>query len=409
MQLSIEDPAEARAQPPERGQSRRRVEDERFLTGRGRFVDDLDEPGQCYGHVLRSPLAHGRILSLDVSVARDMPGVAGIFTAADLKADGIGDLPCEAETATHEPLMVPPRPALAEGRVRHVGDPIAFVVAVSPDAAQDAAEAISVDFESLPPAIGVEAALAAGAPLVWEDAPGNLAFRFRKGDHLAVKAAMARAATTVELTLDNNRVVAAPLEPRAALASYDEVEDSFRLVLTGQGVHDMRRQLAESVFHRPESSIHLVAPDVGGGFGAKNVLYPEWVLVMFAARRLGRPVKWTSSRSEDFLSSAQARDNRTRARLALDHDGRFLALEVETAADMGAYLSALGPRPPPPWEGSTPSRPWRWMCAVSSPTPCRSMPTAGPASRKPTTSSSVWSTSRPPGPAYRPWTCVAAT
>ncbi len=343
MQMPIEDEAEARARPPERGRSRRRLEDDRFLTGRGRFVDDLDEPGQLYGHVLRSPLAHGRILSIDLSVAQDMPGVVAIFTAADLKADGIGDLPCDVEIATDEPLVVPPRPALAEGRVRHVGDPVAFVVATSPEAAQDAAEAITVAFEALPPAVGVEAALAAGAPLVWEHVPGNLAFRFRKGDHAAVEAAMAQAATTVELTLENNRVVAAPLEPRAALASYDGIEDSFRLVLTGQGVHEQCRQLAESVFHRPETSIHLVAPDVGGGFGAKNVLYPEWVLVLFAAQRLGRPVKWTANRSEDFLSSAQARDNRTRARLALDRDGRFLALGVETAADMGAYLSALGP------------------------------------------------------------------
>jgi len=343
MQMPIEDEAQARARPPERGRSRRRLEDGRFLTGRGRFVDDLDEPGQLYGHVLRSPLAHGRILSIDLSAAREMPGVAAIFTAADLKADGIGDLPCDVEIATDEPLVVPPRPALAERRVRHVGDPIAFVVAASPETAQDAAEAITVAFEALPPAIGVEAALAAGAPLVWEHVPGNLAFRFRKGDHAAVEAAMAQAATTVELTLENNRVVAAPLEPRAALGSYDAIADAFRLVLTGQGVHEQRRQLADSVFHRPESSIHLVAPDVGGGFGAKNVLYPEWVLVLFAARRLGRPVKWTANRSEDFLSSAQGRDNRTRARLALDRDGRFLALGVETAADMGAYLSALGP------------------------------------------------------------------
>ncbi len=245
-----------------------------------------------------------------------------------------------------EPLVVPPRPALAADRVRHVGDPIAFVVATSPTAAQDAAEAIAVTFDDLPAVVGAEAALCAGAPCLWDQAPGNLAFRFRKGDRAAVDAAMAAASTIVELTLDNNRVVAAALEPRAAIGTYDPAEDILTLTLTGQGVHEMRRQLADSVFRRPEARIHLVAPDVGGGFGAKNVLYPEWVLVLFAARRLRRPVKWTSSRSEDFLSSAQARDNRTRARLALDRAGRFLALDVETVADMGAYLSALGPLVP---------------------------------------------------------------
>ncbi len=346
MQHPIDDRAETRLRPQERGRSRLRVEDERFLTGRGRYVDDLDEPGQLYGHVLRSPLAHGWIASLDVSDASAMPGVVAIFTAADLAADGIGDLPCDVDVATDVPLVVPPRPALAFDRVRHVGDPIAFVVATSPTAAQDAAEAIAVTFDDLPAVADAVAALCAGAPRLWDQAPGNLAFRFRKGDRDAVDAALAAAATIVELTLGNNRVVAAALEPRAAIGTYDPAEDTLTLTLTGQGVHEMRRQLADSVFHRPEARIHLVAPDVGGGFGAKNMLYPEWVLVLFAARRLRRPVKWTSSRSEDFLSSAQARDNRTRARLALDHDGRFLALDVETVADMGAYLSALGPLVP---------------------------------------------------------------
>ena len=346
MRHPTDDRAETRPRPQERGRSRVRLEDERFLTGQGRYVDDLDEPGQLYGHVLRSPLAHGRIASLDVSDASAMPGVVAIFTAADLAAEGIGDLPCDVDVATDVPLVIPPRPALAADRVRHVGDPIAFVVAASQTAAQDAAEAIAVQFGDLPAVTDAEAALRAGAPCVWDQAPGNLAFRFRKGDRDAVDTAMAAAATIVELTLGNNRVVAAALEPRAAIGTYDPAEDTLTLILTGQGVHEMRRQLADSVFHRPEARIHLVAPDVGGGFGAKNMLYPEWVLVLFAARRLRKPIKWTSSRSEDFLSSAQARDNRTRARLALDHEGRFLALDVETVADMGAYLSALGPLVP---------------------------------------------------------------
>lgn len=331
---------------PELGRSRRRLEDERFLTGRGRFVDDIEEPGQLYGCVLRSPLAHAAIRSLDATAARELPGVEGVYTAADLDAEGIGGLPCDVRIDMVQALVTPPRPALARDRVRHVGDPVAFVVASSPEAARDGSEAIAVTYDDLPPAIGLTDALAAEAPLVWDAAPGNVAFRFEKGDRAAVEAAVAGARTIVTLKLANNRVVAAPLEPRAAIGRYDAATDAFELTLTGQGVHDMRRQLACGVFGMLEERIRLVAPDVGGGFGPKNVLYPEWVLVLFAARRLGRPVRWSSERSEDFLSSAQSRDNLTTASLALDAEGRFLALGVETAADMGAYLSALGPAIP---------------------------------------------------------------
>jgi aerobic carbon-monoxide dehydrogenase large subunit len=331
---------------PERGRSRRRMEDARLLTGRGRFVDDIAEPGQLFGHVLRSPVAHARIVSLDASAAVAGPDVAAVFTAADLEADGIGPLPCKVQIAAVSPLVVPPRPALAKGHVRHVGDPVAFVVAGRPGAARDAAEAIVVAYEGLPTVIDPVLALQTDAPLLWDEAPGNLAFRFERGDRGAVETAFAAASLTVELELENNRVVVAPLEPRAAIGRYDQDSGVFDLVLTGQGVHAMRRQLAEDVFRVALERIQLLAPDVGGGFGTKNILYPEWVLVLFAARKLGRPVKWTSERIEDFLSSAQGRDNHTRARLALDESGRFLALDVSTVANMGAYLSALGPAIP---------------------------------------------------------------
>jgi carbon-monoxide dehydrogenase large subunit len=327
------------------GRSRLRAEDERFLTGKGRYVDDIDEPSQLHGHVLRSPFGHARITSLDVSAAKSMPGVVSVLTAAELEAQGVGHLPCMAKVATLEPMIVPPRPALAAGRVRHVGDPVAFVVATSREAARDAAESIGVDYEELPAVIEGRDALAEAAPLVWDEAPGNLAYRFQKGDRAAVEAGLRQAATVVEVELVNNRVVAAPLETRAAIGRYDAGRDAFHLLLTGQGVHGIRDQLADHVFRMPRDRIHLVAPDVGGGFGAKNFLYPEWVLVLFAARQLGRPVKWVSERGEDFLSSAQGRDNLTRARLGLDAKGRFLALEVETIANMGAYLSTLGPGP----------------------------------------------------------------
>ena len=334
------------ARPPEVGRPRPRLEDGRFLTGQGRYIDDMPVAGELFGCAVRSPLAHGLILSIDVAAALATAGVVAVLTEADLAADGVGDLPCDVELPEAASLRVPPRPALARGRGRHVGDPVAFVVATTREAAQDGAEAVAVAYEHLPAAVGVEAALSPEAPRIWDEAPGNLAFLDRRGDAEAVAAAMARAETVVDLTLDNNRLVAAPLEPRAAVGRHDPASGGFDLLLSGQGVHEMRRQLAGSVFALPEDAVHVSAPDVGGGFGPKNVLHPEYVLVLAAARRLGRPVRWTSSRSEDFLTSAQARDNRTRARLGLDRDGRFLALEVETAADMGAYLSALGPLVP---------------------------------------------------------------
>jgi carbon-monoxide dehydrogenase large subunit len=325
------------------GRSRLRLEDERFLTGKGRYVDDVNETEQLYGYVLRSPFGHARIVGIDVAAAAAMPGVAAVYTAAELRAEGLGHLPCIAKIASVAPLIIPPRPALAEERVRHVGDPVAFVVAKSLAAARDAAESIGVEYEELPAIVEGKAALAAGAPQLWPQAPGNLAYCFRKGDREAVDAALRGAAEIVEIELVNNRVVVAPIEPRAAIGTFDAERDSFRLLLTGQAVHGIRDQLADNVFHMPRERIHLVAPDVGGGFGTKNFLYPEWVLVLFAARRLGQPVKWVSDRAEDFLSSAQGRDNFTRARLGLDTEGRFLALDVETIANMGAYLSTQGP------------------------------------------------------------------
>jgi carbon-monoxide dehydrogenase large subunit len=341
--LTEADPTHDLRAGKEQGSSRRRLEDARFLTGRGRYVDDITLPGELFGHVLRAPVAHARVLVLDTSTAQAAPGVVSVYTSADLDADGVGPLPCNVQIATVSPLVVPPRPALARDRVRHVGDPVAFVVAESAEAARDAAELIVVEYEDLPCVIDCVAALEPDAPTIWDEAPSNLAFRFQKGDRAAVDAAFAAAASTVEIELENNRVVVAPLEPRAAIGSYEAASATFELTLTGQGVHDMRQQLAHVVFRVAPEKIQLVAPDVGGGFGTKNILYPEWVLLLFAARKLGKPVRWTSERTEDFLSSAQGRDNRTRARLALDEGGKFLGLDVETVADMGAYLSALGP------------------------------------------------------------------
>src|ERR1700686_1531692 len=325
------------------GWSLRRLEDRRFLTGQGCYVDDTDVPGQLHGIVVRSPYGHAAIEGIDTAAARAMPGVRGVFTAAALDADGIGPLPCIAQVATVAPMIVPPRPALARDRVRHGGDPVAFVVADTSDQARDAAERIAVAYRPLPAVVDATTALAAEAPLLWDEAPGNLSYRFERGDKAAVDAALAEATHTVEIELVNNRLVVAPIEPRAAIGHYDAAADSFDLLLTGQGVHSLRQQLADAVFHMPPDRITVRAPDVGGGFGVKNFLYPEWVLVLWAARRLGRPVKWIGERGEEFVSSAQGRDNRTRARLGLDADGRFLALEVDTVANLGAYLSTNGP------------------------------------------------------------------
>ena len=325
------------------GRSLRRLEDSRFLTGQGRYVDDIDMPGQLHGIVLRSPHGHAAIDGIDTAAARAMPGVRGVFTAADLDADGIGPLPCIAQVATIAPIIVPPRRALAHDRVRHVGDPVAFVVADTTEQARDAAELIEVAHRPLPAVVDAAAALAAGAPLLWDEAPGNLSYRFERGDKAAVEAAFAGAAHIVEIELVNNRLVVAPIEPRAAIGHYDAAGDRLELLLTGQGVHSLRQQLADAVFHLPADRITVRAPDVGGGFGVKNFLYPEWVLVLWAARHLGRPVKWIAERGEEFVSSAQGRDNHTRGRLALDEDGRFLALDVNTVANLGAYLSTNGP------------------------------------------------------------------
>jgi carbon-monoxide dehydrogenase large subunit len=321
------------------GQSTRRFEDERFLTGSGTFVEDVNAPGQAWAFVVRSPHAHAEITRIDTAAARALPGVLGVFTFEDIA--GLGLLPCATAVATVEPMRVPPRPALADGRVRHVGDPVAFIVAETRSLARDAADLVAVDYNPLPSVVDAPVALQPGAPLLWNTVPGNESFRFKKGDPAAVAAAFSAAAHTVEIELINNRVVIAPTETRAAIGRYDA--DVLDLFVTAASVNAIRDQLATSIFRVPKDRIRVSAPDVGGGFGIKNCLYPEWVMLLWSARRLGRPVKWVEDRAEDFISTAQGRDNVTRARLALDADGRFLALDVSTIANLGAYMSGGGP------------------------------------------------------------------
>jgi carbon-monoxide dehydrogenase large subunit len=319
------------------GQSTRRLEDARFLTGSGIFVDDVNDAGQAWAYVVRSPHAHATIDRIDTAAARAMPGVLGIYTYEDII--DLGFLPCATQVATVAPMIVPPRPALAMGKVRHVGDPVAFVVAETASAARDAAEHVVVEYTPLPCVVDAAAALLPGAPLLWDT--GNESYRFQRGDRAAVQAAFATAAHVVDIEVVNNRLVIAPIETRAAIGRW--AGGVFDLFVSAASVHAIRDQLARSVFRCPRDSIRVSAPDVGGGFGIKNCLYPEWVMLLWCARRLGRPVKWVEDRAEDFVSTAQGRDNISRARLALNANGGFLALDVETIAGLGAYMSGGGP------------------------------------------------------------------
>ncbi|MBD0271081.1 MAG: xanthine dehydrogenase family protein [Acetobacteraceae bacterium] len=330
------------------GRPLRRREDLRFLTGAGRYAADIEVPGALRLHVLRSPHAHARVLGVEAAAARAMPGVRLVLTGADLTAAGLGPLPCPAAAAvkTVGPMVVPERHVLARDRVRHVGEPVACVVAETAAQARDAAEAIGVSYDPLAAAVDGRAVLAPGAPRIWEQAPGNLAFRFERGDRAAVESAFAGAAHVVSLELVNQRLHAAPIEPRAAVGRYDAASGSFDLLLSGQGVHGIRAQLARSVLRVPEERLRLRCPDVGGGFGLKNFPFAEHALVLHAARLLGRPVRWVADGSEEFQAAVHARDLQGTARLALDAGGRFLALHADMVADLGAYCSSFGPGVP---------------------------------------------------------------
>ncbi|MDJ0947632.1 MAG: xanthine dehydrogenase family protein molybdopterin-binding subunit [Alphaproteobacteria bacterium] len=327
------------------GQSVRRTEDPRLLTGRGRYTDDVSLPGQVFGFVLRAPMAHAEIRALDASAAEAAPGVLAVLTGEHCAADGLGNIPCPVEMQNRDgsPIVKPPRPVLAQGRVRFVGDPVAFVVAETLDQARDAAELIAVDYEDLPAVTGTAEAAEPGAPQVWDQAPGNICLEFEAGDRGAADAGFAKAAHVARLTLINNRVAPAPLEPRAALGAYDPTAERYTLYTPSQGVHTIRSLLAGQVLKVAKDRLHVITGDVGGGFGLKIFLYPEQALVAWAARRVGRPVKWTADRSEGFLGDIHGRDHVTEAALALDGEGRFLALKVSTIANLGAYLSNYGP------------------------------------------------------------------
>jgi carbon-monoxide dehydrogenase large subunit len=328
---------------PHIGEALRRKEDYRFLTGAGQYTDDVTLAHQSHAVFLRSPHAHARIKSIDVSAAEKMPGVVGIFSGKDI--DGkMGGLPCGwlINNPDGTPMKEPPHPILAIGKVRYVGDHVAMVVAETVEQAKNAAEAIEVDYEVLPALVSVaDAAKKASGVTLHDAAPDNQCYKWALGDKAAVDAAFAKAAHVTQLDLVNNRLVPNPMEPRVAIGSYSRATEEYTLYVANQNPHVERLLMTAFVLGLPEHKVRVIAPDVGGGFGSKIFLYAEDVALTWAAKQLNRSIKWTGDRSECFLSDAHGRDHVSHAEMALDKDGKFLALRVHTDANLGAYLSTF--------------------------------------------------------------------
>lgn len=332
------------------GQAAPREEDKRFLRGGGRYTDDINLPGQAWSYLLRSPHAHARIAAVDTEAARSAPGVLAVYTGDDVAAAGLGTLPCFAAKALPlkrpdgAAMFEPPRPALAQGKVAFVGDPVAFVVAETRAQARDAAELIEIDYDPLPVNTDIVAALAPDASAIWDGCPDNVCFRAELGDKAATDGAFAAAHHVTRISLPMPRVAINAMEPRAALGEYNPFEDRYTLHSGNQFPHDIRAWLADEVLHVPESRVRIVSPDMGGSFGLRATIFSEFPLVLWAAKQLGRPVKWVNERSDGILDE-QARDFVMSGELALDAEGRFLGLRVDVIGAMGAYLSNFGPLP----------------------------------------------------------------
>jgi carbon-monoxide dehydrogenase large subunit len=318
-----------------------RKEDYRFLTGSGQYTDDVALPHQTHAAFVRSPHAHAVLKSVKTDKARKAPGVLAVYTGADLAAAKVGGLPCGwlITDMKGQPMKEPPYPPLAQGKVRHVGERVAVVIAETAAQAKDAAELVEVDYDVLPAVADPKKAQSA-KPL-HDVAPDNTCYVWALGDKAAVDAAFAKAAHVTKLDFVNNRLIPNAIEPRAANGTYSRADDSYTLYVSSQNPHVERLLMTAFVLGLPESKVRVVAPDVGGGFGSKIYLYPEDVVVTWASRQLGRPVKWTAERSESFVSDAHGRDHATIAELALDKDGKFLAMRVRTTANLGAYLSTF--------------------------------------------------------------------
>lgn len=312
-----------------------RIEDDRLLRGQGRFVEDLNFNGQAFAYMLRSPHAHARVLSVETKKASNHPGVVAVITGKDVSAAGLGAMPCRTPVKSRDgsPMRAPDRPVLATDTVRYVGDGVAMVVAESLEDARAAAELIEVEYDELEPQIDLAS-------------EGEVCFDWEKGDEKATDQAFASASKRIGIRAINNRLVVSPIETRGAIGIYDENSDRYALYTQSQGVHLIRTVIGESVLKLDRSRIRVVTNDVGGSFGMKLVAYPEQALVLFAAKKIGRPVKWIGDRSDAFLSDAHGRDHVGEAEVALDHNGKFLAIRAHIRANLGAYLSTLGPMVP---------------------------------------------------------------
>ena len=343
--MNARDQSESAAGEHAVGKPVRRIEDPTLLRGQGRYTDDLNEPGQAYAWIVRSQHAHGVIRSLSVENARSMPGVIAVYTAKDLAAYGPHKCALDFKQRDGSPMKKPVRKSLASDKVRFVGDPIACVVAETALQAKDAAEAVEVDIDPLPAVTLASEAAKPGAPQLYDDVPGNVCLDFLFGEPKKVADAFKRAFHVQKLSLRNTRVVVAAMEPRAAICRYDRETGRFTLTAPGQGVHAMKLQLAD-ILGVPPEKVHMMTPNVGGSFGMKGSIYPEYVCLAHAARELGRPIKWTDERSGSFLSDQHGRDHEMTAELALDKDGRFLAVRVTGHGNVGAYLGTVAPQPP---------------------------------------------------------------
>ncbi|WP_371424191.1 xanthine dehydrogenase family protein molybdopterin-binding subunit [Tardiphaga sp.] len=328
------------------GQPVRRKEDDTLVRGKGKYTDDMNLPGQLYAWIVRSPHAHGVIRGIDTEAARAMPGVRGVWTGRDLEAANYGPFTCGLPLKNHDgtPLFQTNRHALMTDKVRYVGDPVAFVVAETVAQARDAAEAVVLDIEALPAVTDCEAATRPGAPQLYDHIPDNVALDYHYGDTAAVEAAFASAAHVTKLDIENTRVAVVSMEPRCALATYEKSGGRYVIQVPTQGVAGNRNTLAKQLNVAPDK-VRILTGNVGGSFGMKNISYPEYICLLHAAKELGRPVKWLDERSSSFLSDSQGRAQDIHAELALDKDGRFLAVRLKGYGNLGAYITGVSPSP----------------------------------------------------------------
>lgn len=330
------------------GQSVKRVEDKRFLTGKGKYVDDMVLPNMTYGYIIRSPYAHAKILSIDASEALEMDGVVAVYTGKDIADSGVNGIPTgwQVDFKNGDTMKEPPHPMLVADKARYMGDGVAIVIAESRDIAVDAADVVIIDYEELDAVTNAQKALEDGAPLVHDDVPNNKPFDWEIGDKAKADDAIANAHHVTTMEFINQRMIPNPIEPRAAIGDYDAAREKHTLYTSTQNPHLIRLLMSAFVLGIPEHKVRVVGPDVGGGFGAKIFHYAEEALVTWCSKQLGRPVKWTAERSESFMTDAHGRDHISKAEMGFDQEGNIMGLRVKTYANLGAYLSTFGPAIP---------------------------------------------------------------